>query len=127
MTMLKEKYDSVLKLGEKLAVQDGYVKEEGGKLKIGGSVEHAFDKDRLWDAIKQHTEWESEVEADITVRSTGIYGMYTVQGGDTLSKIAKWHLGSANRYPEIFEMNRDILDNPDLIKVGQKLKLPNKS
>lgn len=49
---------------------------------------------------------------------------YTVQPGDSLWKIAEAHYGSGNRYHAIFDANRDILDNPDLIKPGQVLKLP---
>lgn len=49
---------------------------------------------------------------------------YTVAKGDSLSKIAKKTLGNANRWREIFEANRDQLDNPDLIQPGQVLKLP---
>ena len=48
-------------------------------------------------------------------------------GGDTLSGIAKKHYGNAGQYMKIFEANRDILDDPNLIKVGQKLKLPTRS
>lgn len=49
---------------------------------------------------------------------------YTVAKGDSLSKIAKKVLGDANRWREIFEANRDQIDNPDLIHPGQVLKLP---
>lgn len=49
---------------------------------------------------------------------------YTVAKGDSLSKIAKKVLGNANRWREIFEANRDQIDNPDLIQPGQVLKLP---
>jgi nucleoid-associated protein YgaU len=49
---------------------------------------------------------------------------YTVQAGDTLSKIAKQFYGSANEYPKIFEANRDKLANPDKIQVGQELVIP---
>lgn len=49
---------------------------------------------------------------------------YTVQSGDSLWKIAEAQLGSGARYTEIFEANRDILDNPDLIKPGQVLRIP---
>jgi nucleoid-associated protein YgaU len=49
---------------------------------------------------------------------------HTVVSGDTLSKIAKQHLGDANAWPRIFEANRDVLDNPDRIFPGQVLRIP---
>jgi LysM repeat protein len=49
---------------------------------------------------------------------------YTVQKGDTLSKIAKHFYGNANEYMRIFEANRDQLKDPDKIQVGQVLKIP---
>ncbi len=124
--MLQDKYRDVLSLGEELGVKDGYVNEEGGKLKIGGTAEYQYDKDRLWDKIKGHQGWENEIEADINVANTEIYGVYEVVSGDSLSKISKLHYGDPMRYMEIFELNNDILTNPDLIKVGQKLKIPAK-
>ncbi len=49
---------------------------------------------------------------------------YVVQKGDTLSKIADEYYGDARLYTKIFEANRDILNNPDKIKPGQKLRIP---
>ncbi len=49
---------------------------------------------------------------------------YEVVAGDTLSKISLKYYGNANKYMKIFEANRDILSNPDLIKPGQKLRIP---
>lgn len=49
---------------------------------------------------------------------------HTVVRGDTLSGIAKQYYGKANKYPAIFEANRDQLDDPDRIKPGQVLKIP---
>lgn len=50
--------------------------------------------------------------------------IHEVQRGDTLGAIALKYYGKANLYMKIFEANRDQLDNPDLIKVGQKLRIP---
>jgi len=50
--------------------------------------------------------------------------IYVVQKGDTLGALAQRFYGKASLYPKIFEANRDILSNPDLIKVGQKLRIP---
>lgn len=49
---------------------------------------------------------------------------YTIESGDTLSKIAKEFLGNAMDYPKIFEANREVIKNPDLIYPGQKIRIP---
>ena len=49
---------------------------------------------------------------------------YTVVSGDSLSKIAKRQYGDANKWPVIFEANRDTIKDPDLIHPGQVLKIP---
>ena len=49
---------------------------------------------------------------------------YTVRKGDTLSAIAKEHYGDANQWRKIYEANRDLIDNPDLIHPGQTFKIP---
>ena len=51
---------------------------------------------------------------------------YVVKAGDSLSKIAKEVLGDARRWPEIFEANKDQIKDPNLIRVGQELKIPPK-
>jgi nucleoid-associated protein YgaU len=50
--------------------------------------------------------------------------LYTVRQGDTLSGIAKKHLGDANRWPEIFELNGEVISDPDRIFPNQVLVLP---
>lgn len=49
---------------------------------------------------------------------------HTVVKGDTLSKIAKTYYGNAMKYPVIFEANKPMLKNPDLIYPGQVLRIP---
>lgn len=65
----------------------------------------------------------SDVQSGAESTATRIY---EVKAGDTLSKIAKQEYGDANAYMIIFEANRDILNNPNLIHPGQKLKIPPK-
>lgn len=50
--------------------------------------------------------------------------VYTVQAGDTLSKIAQRHYGEASQWKRIFEANRDTISDPDKIQVGQRLTIP---
>ncbi len=49
---------------------------------------------------------------------------HTVERGDSLSKIAKEHYGSANKYQIIFEANKPMLTGPDKIYPGQVLRIP---
>jgi nucleoid-associated protein YgaU len=49
---------------------------------------------------------------------------YTIQKGDSLSKIAKKYYGNAMAYPKIFEANREVIKNPDLIFPGQVIRIP---
>ena len=49
---------------------------------------------------------------------------YTIVKGDTLSHIAKRFYGNANKYPLIFEANREVIKDPDLIYPGQTIRIP---
>jgi nucleoid-associated protein YgaU len=107
---------------------DGSAQEKDGKLHFVGTVKTEEDKNEVWNAIKTIPEWRNDIVADIKVTGGSTAAVaartYTVKGGDTLSKIAKEHLGDGNAYMRIFEANRDQLKDPDMIKPGQVLKLP---
>ncbi len=49
---------------------------------------------------------------------------YVIESGDTLSGIAKRFLGNAMDYPKIFEANREVIKDPNLIYPGQKIRIP---
>ncbi|MEL7537499.1 MAG: peptidoglycan-binding protein LysM [Pseudomonadota bacterium] len=49
---------------------------------------------------------------------------YVIQSGDTLGKLAKQYYGNAMEYPRIFEANREVIEDPDKIFVGQKIRIP---
>ena len=111
---------------------DGKAEERDGKLYFTGSVKTEAEKNEIWQAIKTIPTWRDEVVAEIQVTGGGAAAAapaatgrtYTVKAGDTLSAIAKEHLGNANAYMKIFEANRDQLSDPDKIKPGQVLKIP---
>ena len=49
---------------------------------------------------------------------------YTIQAGDSLRAIAQKHLGNGNDYTKIFEANKEVIKDPDLIYPGQKIRIP---
>ncbi len=111
----------------------GSADERDGKLHFKGTVATEAEKNEIWTAIKTIPTWQKDVVADIQVTGGGSGGSaaapakgktYTVKKGDTLSAIAKEHLGSAGAYMKIFELNKDQLTDPDKIKPGQVLRLP---
>jgi LysM repeat protein len=108
---------------------DGSAQERDGKLHFVGTVKTEEDKNQLWNAIKTIPDWQKEIVADIKVvggpaAAPQTSQTYTVKAGDTLSAIAKQHLGNANAYMKIFEANRDQLTDPDKIRPGQVLRIP---
>ena len=113
----------------------GNAEERDGKLYFKGTVATDAEKNEIWNAIKTIPTWQHDVVADITVTGGPAPAAapaapatsaktYTVQPGDTLSKIAKEHLGNAGSYMQIFEANKDQLSDPNKIKPGQVLRLP---
>jgi nucleoid-associated protein YgaU len=111
----------------------GNAEERDGKLHFNGTVATEAEKNEIWNAIKTIPTWQKDVVAEIQVTGGGggtatatatKEQTYTVKAGDTLSKIAKEHLGSANDYMKIFEANKDQLSDPDKIKPGQVLRIP---
>ena len=129
---LRDKYNHAIQTAKGFRME-GSAEEREGKLYFRGSVKSQDEADKIWDAIKTVPDWRNDVVAQIDVVGGGATGAsstgtaaqtYTVKAGDTLSKIAKEHLGNANAYMAIFEANRDQLSDPDKIKPGQVLKIP---
>jgi nucleoid-associated protein YgaU len=123
---LQDKYRPVLDLGVQLNVQDGDVKEEDGKLKIKGTTQTQYEKNIMWDKIKEiGGDNPADLAADIKVAVTDYYHKHTVAKGESLSLIAKHYFGDPMKYNAIFEANKGILDSPDVIHPGQELIIPN--
>ncbi len=123
---MKAKYQSVLDLGQELAIQNGDVKEENGVLHVNGTAKNQYEKNLLWDKIKEiGGDNPSDIIADIKIADTSVFANHTVKSGDTLGKIAKHYYGNASKYNAIFEANTNILKSPDVIHPGQDLVIPN--
>jgi nucleoid-associated protein YgaU len=125
MPTVTEKYAGLLKLGEEL--KPASPRCWRGASSGCGTAEYQLQKDKLWDKIKTFSGWEKDLTADIKVAKTDVYGYYVVKSGDSLSKISKDVYDNAGLYKKIYEANKDTIgSNPDLIKPGQKLTIPNR-
>ena len=123
---MKEKYQNVLDLGQELEIKNGNVKEVDGILHVAGTAKNQYEKNLIWDKIKEiGGDNPTDIIADISVEDTTIFANHTVKSGDTLGKIAKHYYGNAMKYTAIYDANRNILKNPDVIHPGQELVIPN--
>jgi len=128
---LRDKYAYAIQTAKDVRIQ-GSADERDGKLYFHGTTNTQAEANKIWDAIKTIPDWPKEIVADITATSDEAAGTsgtaqpttYTVKAGDTLSKIAKEQLGDAGAYMGIFNANKDQLSDPDKIKPGQVLKIP---
>ena len=74
---------------------------------------------------QQGTSEEASAESsDKSGTSSGSPRTYTVKKGDCLWNIAASELGDGSRWTEIYELNKDKIDNPRLIYAGQEFDLP---
>ncbi|MHA7831366.1 MAG: LysM peptidoglycan-binding domain-containing protein [Flagellimonas sp.] len=123
---VKAKYQPVLDLGEELDVKNGDVNVEGDILKIKGMTKTQYEKNLLWDKIKEiGGEHPSDIKANITVEDDSVYHRHTVKNGESLSKIAKHYYGDPMKYTKIFDANTNILKDPNVIHPDQVLVIPN--
>jgi len=132
---LKVKYQSVLNFIQSNNVQLQNVNMEGDKLFIRANAPSAELKDKVWNQIKlvdpNYSDLIADIQAPAAAAAAAAAGSsspaqrtYTVQSGDSLSKISKQFYGDANKYMKIFEANKDKLSDPDKIKAGQELIIP---
>jgi nucleoid-associated protein YgaU len=131
MGLLRDKYAYAIQTAKDLRMQ-GSADERDGKLYFHGTVPTEVEANKIWDAIKTVPDWRNDIVGDIkptgapvAVPTSGTSeSTYTVKAGDTLSKIAQEKLGDANAYMDIFNANKGLLTDPNKIKPGQVLKIP---
>jgi nucleoid-associated protein YgaU len=126
---LKKKYAPALEKIEKLGLSLKNLHIQDNKLYIKAVAPSEASKNEVWTAIKAVDRTYGDLMADITIDPSLAppkpkETVYTVKAGDTLSKISKELYGDAARYMKIFEANRDLLKDPNVIKPGQVLKIP---
>jgi hypothetical protein len=143
---LRQKYQPAINLMQQLQVRLENVNMQGDKLFIRGEAPSQEVKNKVWDQIKLIDSSYSDLICDLRASQqqptqqppqqapsmaagasvSGGQGerRYTVQSGDTLSKISRQFYGDANQYMRIFEANRTVLRDPNQIRAGQELVIP---
>jgi len=126
LEQLKTKYQAAIDTGKARGVSWKNVHIENEKLLIRGAAPNEAVKNEVWDRIKKADPAFADLTADITIDASLPVPprVYEVVSGDSLSKIAQKFYGDAKKYPKIFDANKDQLSDPDKIKPGQKLKIP---
>ena len=113
---------TVLALG--LEVEDLHVQYDGSKATVWGTVPSQSEAEKVVLAVG-NTKGVEQVNSQLVVVEPAPEAvMYTIQPGDSLSKIALEHYGDAMQYPAIVEANQPLITDPDKIYPGQVIRLP---
>lgn len=123
---LREKYQTVIDLANQLGVSNVNVEDGEGFIRIHGTAPSEDAKKQLWE---EYNRIDPEYRAGDLVLDIDVGGMggpgngqtYTVQSGDSLSKIGSKHGVS---WQKIYEANRDKINDPDKIFPGQEITIP---
>ncbi len=139
LAQLKAKYQPVLNLMSQLGVALKNLHVQDGNLVIRGEAKTKADSFKVWDQIKLvDPKYQSDLLAEITfladpapakpaapaAPAKPAVKIHVVAAGETLSVIAKKYYGKPTEYMKIFKANTDKLKDPDKIKPGQELVIP---
>ena len=132
LAQLKQKYQPVIDAIQKEGGQLQNVNMDGSQLYLKATVNSEAGKNKIWDTIKSVDPNFKDLKHDIEVGAGGqsqgaaasaqAGNKYTVQAGDSLSKISQKFYGDANKYMTIAKANH--IDDPNKIKAGQELIIP---
>jgi LysM repeat protein len=135
---LKAKYQSVMNLMQQKGVRLDNVNMAGDKLYVKGEAPSDAIKNDIWNQVKlvdaSFSDLTLDLSAPAAVQATAVAAAagggtaggktYTVQAGDSLGKISQHFYGKASEYMKIFDANKNILTDPDKIKPGMNLVIP---
>ena len=125
---LRSKYQQLIDAATNSGVTNLQVREQGNVLYIDGNAPSEEVKKSLWDL---YNKIDPDYRAGDLVLNVNVFGNenknvtqeYVVVKGDSLSKIGQKY---GVKWKEIYELNKDIIKDPDLIQPGWKLKIPTK-
>lgn len=119
---LKDKYSELIQYAQVSNVENLSVSEQNEVLYISGSASREV-KEKIWDL---YNKIDPDMRAgDLVLKIEELPGqeeIYEIKSGDNLSKIAKKYPGMT--WKKIYEANKDIIKDPNIIYPGQKIKIP---
>ena len=124
LNRLKQKYQPVIDTIQSFSAEGAKVEDvslDGDKLLLKASVPSEVVANRVWDSIKQVDPSYSDLHHEITTTG-GNTQSYTIQSGDSLSKISKKFYGDANKYEKIASANS--ISDPNKIQAGKTITIP---
>jgi len=108
-------------------ITDLQVTFEDGAVTLSGKADSVATKEKAM-LLAGNVKGVEKVDADSMEapepKKEEVTEFYTVRRGDSLSLIAKRYYGDPMKYPLLFEANREVIKNPDLIYPGQTLRIP---
>ncbi len=105
-------------------VKDLQVTFSDGTVSISGTVDSVAAREKAV-LLAGNVEGVEKVSDNINVVVPAPEPVfYTIEKGDSLSKIAKERYGDAMKWKELFEANREVIKDPDLIYPGQQIRIP---
>lgn len=128
---LRAKYQQLIDTATSSGVTDLQVREQNGVLYIDGNAPSEAVKQQLWDLYGRLDPDYRAGDLVLNINAMGTsahearsdYQEYEVVKGDSLSKIGQKY---GVHWKEIYEANKDLIKDPDLIHPGWKLKIPAK-
>jgi len=120
-----QKIRAMLEAEKSMPIRDLTVEFRGGVVTLCGECATADDREKAV-LLTGNVQGVARVDADRLKAPApkAQVKYYVVQKGDSLSKIAGEFYGKPMDYPRIFEANREVIKDPDLIYPGQKLRIP---
>lgn len=113
------KADIVNALGN--SVENLGVAFEGGKVTLNGKVNSVAAKEKAV-LLAGNVESVESVDDHLVVEVPAVF--YTIKEGDSLSKVAKAEYGDPMKWEALFEANKEVIKDPDLIYPGQQIRIP---
>ena len=117
---LQDKYKAVIDIAKQGGATGMTLSEKNNVLHITATTTESV-KQKMWDA---YTKIDPDMRAGdlvLTIEAADFDEVYEVKKGDSLSKIAKQY---KTTWQKIFEMNKDVIKDPDQIFPGHKIKIP---